>query len=106
MNLTAPSTSNLTAAEIVDWNWQKDPTFGSRGTIKWNVAVRNKSNQNIQNVKVEFTTYDKAGRLVSSTFAFVSAIPPGQSRSTNSFADLYGTEATARVHLGEVYFAN
>jgi hypothetical protein len=104
-DLGAPSTSNLGAAEIADWNWAKDPTFGGRGTIKWNVSVRNKSSQYIRNVKVELTTYDKNGKLVSSTFAFVEAIPPDQSRSTNSFADLYGTESTAKVQLGEVYFA-
>jgi len=105
-DLSAPSSSNLGAAEIVDWNWKKDPTFGSRGTIKWNVSVRNKSDRNIKNAKVEFATYDKTGKLVSSTFAFVDAIPAGQSRSTNSFADLYGNESTATVKLGEVYFAN
>jgi hypothetical protein len=105
-DLTAPTSSNLQAAEIADWNWQKDPTFGGRGTIKWNVVVRNKSDQNIRNAKVEFTTYDKNGKLVASTFAFVDAIPPGQSRSTNSFADFYGTEVTAKTQLGEVYFAN
>jgi hypothetical protein len=105
-DLKAPSTSNLGAAEIVDWSWQKDPSFGGRGTIKWNVLVRNKSSQNIRNVKVELTTYDKSGKLVSSTFAFVDAIPAGQSRSTNSFADFYGMESTAKIQLGEIYFAN
>src|SRR2546425_2108898 len=45
---------NLDAAEITHWNWRKDPDFGTRGTIKWDVQVRNKSSQNISSVKVEF----------------------------------------------------
>jgi hypothetical protein len=105
-DVSAPSSVNLDAAEIVDWNWQKDPRFGSRGTIKWNVQVRNKSTQNIRNVKVELTTYDKGGKLITSTFTFVDAIPPGEVRSSNSYADYYGTESTAKVQLGEVHFAH
>jgi hypothetical protein len=104
-DLAAPTYSNLAAAEIVDWNWQKDLSFGDRGTIKWNVRVRNKSTHNISSVKVDFTTYDAQGRLVSSTFTYVEAIPPGQTRSSNSFADLYRTEEKATVQIAEVRFA-
>ena len=39
------SSSNLAAAEIIGWNWRKDPSFGTKGTIKWNVQVRNKSSE-------------------------------------------------------------
>jgi len=88
-----------TYAEVVDWNWKKDPSFGTDGTIKWNVQIRNKSNQYFDNVRVEFTTYDASERLVSSTFTYVDAIPPGGTRSESSFADLYGTEEKATIQV-------
>lgn len=101
----APTTLNLDAAEITSMNWRKDPSFGTRGTIKWNVEVRNKSAQNIGTAKVEFSTYDSGGNLVSSTFTYVRAIPAGQSRADNSYADLYGTEQRAQARITEVRFA-
>jgi zinc-ribbon domain len=79
---TGPSNSSaINAAEITSWNWRPDPSFGTRGTIKWNVEVRNKSSRNIRDVKVEFSTYDSAGNLIATTFTFVNAIPPGQTSS-------------------------
>jgi hypothetical protein len=99
------TSANLDAAEIVDFNWRKDPNFGTRGTIKWNVQVRNKSSQNISAAKVEFTTYDGAGKLVATTFTYVSAIPAGQTRATESYADLYGTERRANAVVADVRFA-
>jgi hypothetical protein len=99
-----PSVENLDSAEVADWNWHADPIFGSRGTIKWNVEVHNKSTRNIRSAKVEFTTYDGGGKLVASTFAFVDAIPAGGTRGANSFADLYGTEKTALVRLSTVQY--
>lgn len=102
----AGRSSNLDAAEIVDFNWHKDPDFGTHGTIKWNVQVRNKSSQNIKNVRVEFTTYDAAEELVATTFTFVSAIPAGETRAESSFADLYNTEHNAKAVISEVYFGN
>jgi hypothetical protein len=99
-----PAAEDLGSVEIADWNWHADPLFGSRGTIKWNVEVHNRSTRNIRSVKVEFTTYDKGGKLVASTFAFVEAIPAGATRGTNSFADLYGTEKTATVQPSTVQY--
>jgi hypothetical protein len=99
------SDSTRNVVEVVDWNWQADAKFGTRGTIKWNVQVRNKSSQNIGSVKVEFATYDKEGKLISTTFTYVSAIPPGESRSSSSYADLYRTEKKATVKISNVYFA-
>lgn len=103
---TGIKSPNLAAAEIVDWNWQKDPTFAGRGTIKWNVQVRNKSSQYIGQVKIEFTTFDERNRLIASTFTFLDAIPPGEIRSTSSFADLYGTEKQATVQITDVQLSN
>lgn len=93
----------VSAAEIVDWNWMKDPDFGTEGAIRWNVEVKNSSSDHLREVKVEFVTYDRNGRLVSSNFTYVSNIPPGETRTDASFADLLGTEQDARVSIAGVY---
>ena len=105
-NINLSDSTNLNAAEISDFNWWKDSEFGTRGAIKWNVKIRNKSAQNIESAKVQFETYDKAGKLISSNFTYVNAIPSGQARSKESYADLYGIEKTANAQLVEVRFAH
>jgi len=100
------SAANLDAAEISDFNWSKDAEFGTKGTIKWNVKIGNKSSQNIEAAKVQFETYDEAGKLVSTNFTYVDAIPTGQTRSTESYADLYGTERTANAQIVEIRYAH
>jgi hypothetical protein len=50
-------------------------------------------------------TYDSSGKLVSTTFQFVSAIPPGETRSAASYADYYGTEIDAKIQVAEVHFS-
>lgn len=92
-------------AEIVDWNWRKDPSFGTRGTILWTVEVRNTSDRYMESVRVDMTTYDAGGGLVSSNFTYVTAIPPGETRSSQSYADLYRTEETARAVVASARFA-
>jgi len=102
-SLTMPDTSRpVVDAQIADWNWHAEPSFGTHGTIKWNVEVRNNSTKDIESAKVEFTTYDKAGKLVSSTYTYVDAIPAGGRRSEQSYADYYGTERNAAVQVIEV----
>src|SRR5581483_7616163 len=103
--LTAES-SNLEAAEIAEWNWQEDRDFGTQGTIKWNVQIKNRSSRNIATVRVEFTTYDRSSKLVATTFTYVKAIPAGGMRAEASYADLYGTEDTASVRITSVRFAD
>gem|GEM_PF-2920187 len=93
-------------AQVADWNWQSDPSFGTRGTIKWNVSVKNISEKPISVARVEFSTFDSSGKLITTTFTFVHAIPPGQTRSEESYADLYGNEAKAAVQLTDVDFAD
>ena len=90
------------AVEIEDWNWVADPSFGSNGAIKWNVKLRNNSDQYIDAVRVDFTTYDAAGKMVTTTSNYVRSIPPGGSRADNSYADYYGTEDKAEVQVASV----
>jgi hypothetical protein len=105
-NITGTSASNLSAAKLDDWSWNADPEFGTNGTIKWRVVVRNTSDRPIRNAKVDFTTYDANNKLLSSTFTYVDAIPAGQTRTDESYADLYGTEATADAVISEVHFGD
>lgn len=100
------ATANLASAEVVDFNWSADPNFGTRGVIKWNVQVKNKSNRNMSSVKVDLTTFDKDGKMVSTTSTYIRAIPAGQTRSDSSFADLYRTEKRASVVVSDVRFAD
>lgn len=96
----------LSAVEIVDWNWRSDPSFGKDGTIHWNAEVRNLSQRYIENVRLELTTYDAAGRLVASDFTYVGAIPPGGARSDKAYADYYGTEKRAELRVASVHFSD
>ena len=105
-NESTSAQSNLSSASIIDWNWSKDYDFGTKGVIKWNVEVSNKSDKYIEYVKVDFTTYDKNDRLVSSNFTFVKAIPPNQTRSESSYADLYDTETDAKIKITKVIFSD
>lgn len=98
--------TDLTKAEVADWNWSKDPDFGTRGTIKWNVTVKNNSDRHMAMVGVQFTSFDKDGKLVSTRTTYVSAIPSGQSRSEDSYADLYGTEVKANVVIESIRYAD
>lgn len=96
---------NLSAVEIVSWHWTPDPGFGVDGAVKWTVQLRNQSNRYIDNVEVELTTYDAAGNLITTHSTYVSAIPPGGTRSDESYADYYGTESNARIQVTGVNFA-
>jgi len=99
------SATELSSVRMSDWSWEADPAFGTRGTIKWRVVVQNLTQRAIDNVKVDFSSYDREGRLLTSTFTYVNAIPPGGSRSEESFADLYGTEARAAAEVTGVRFS-
>ena len=92
----------LSQAELVKMTWVKDREFGTSGTIKWNVQVKNNGQAYMRDAKVEFTTYDKQGSMVSTTFTYVQAIPPGGTRAESSFANLYGTEARASAKVVSV----
>ena len=99
------SAADLASVRISDWSWEADPDFGTRGTIKWRVVVQNLTQRAIDNVKVDFSSYDRQGRLLTSTFTYVNAIPPGGSRTDESFADLYGTEVRATAEVAGVRFS-
>ncbi|WDI86813.1 FxLYD domain-containing protein [Xanthomonas campestris] len=102
---SAQSSAALSSVKIEDWNWSVDPDFGTRGTVKWNASVRNLTEKYIENVRVELTTYDKDGKLITTKFTYVGAIPPAGTRSTESYADYYGTEGKASIQVTDVRLA-
>jgi len=102
---TTVTDDGTSSAEIVDWNWAKDPNFGGDGAVIWNVQIKNTSDRNIAAVRVQLTTYDAAGKLVTSDDTYVNAIPPGGTGSGKAYADYYGTEDKAEVRVVDVRFA-
>lgn len=94
--------ANLGAAEIVSSNWRADPAFGTEGAVIWTVEVRNTTSAELESVDIEFSTFDAAGKIVGAGFTFVGPIPPGETRSSESFADYYGTEVSARFQIASV----
>lgn len=97
--------ASLSSVKVDDWNWKKDPSFGTEGTIRWNVKITNLSEKYVESVKVELTTYDQSGKLITTEFTFVNSIPPGDTRSKQSFANYYGTEQKASLKVVNVRFA-
>jgi len=102
---TSGATAEEQVAEIEDWNWGADSSFAGRGAVIWNVKVKNKGSRPLSMVRVEMVTYDKSQKMISTDHTFVTAIPPGESRSSKSYADYYGTEHTAQAQIVDVTFA-
>lgn len=95
----------LPDTEIVDFTWRSDPSFGTDGTIRWVVEVRNNTNRYVDAVRVRFSTYDAQDNIISSTFAYVNNITPGGTSSNESFADYYGTEEGGRARIEETRYS-
>jgi hypothetical protein len=94
---------HLGAAQVTSSNWHVDPTFGGTGAVIWTVEVQNTSASELESVEVDFITYDANGQIVNVDFTFVGGpIPPGEKRSSESFADVYGTEANAQFQIASV----
>lgn len=103
---TGTSTEDMSKAQIADWSWESDPSTGSNGMIRWRVAVKNLSDRPMESVKVNLSTYDAAGKLLGSDFAFVDAIPPGETRTSEGIEDRYGTEQTAQTLVSDVRYSD
>jgi hypothetical protein len=89
----------LPRVEVADWNWRSRPDFGTRGTIEYTVSLRNNTDQYIDQIRVNFESYDASGSIITSTFSYVTGIPPYGTSSTSSYATYYGTEQRARISI-------
>ena len=91
----------LPPIEVASWNWRKDPGFGTDGAIIWNVELRNNTDRYLDLVRVNLTTYDQQGRIVTSDFMYVRGLSPGGVASSQGYATYYGTETRARIEVGD-----
>lgn len=87
--------------EIADWNWHTDPDFALRGSVIWNVEVRNNTDQYIGLVKVEFSTYDSSDKLITSDFTYVKGLSPGGTATGKGYATYFGQEKTGRIRIAQ-----
>lgn len=94
--------ANLGAVEIVSSDWRVDPESAAEGFIPWTVEVRNTSSSQLESVRIEFSTYDAAGKILGASFTFLGPIAPGAAQSANDVADYHGTEASAKFQVSSV----
>jgi hypothetical protein len=107
-SITAATPGEVATAQqsvkVSDWNWVRDPSFGTKGSVIWTVVVQNLTDKPIRNARIVFTSYDKSGHILASDFTFVGPIAPNGSQSTKSYADYFGSEDKASVQVAEVNF--
>ncbi|MEO8089878.1 MAG: FxLYD domain-containing protein [Gemmatimonadales bacterium] len=96
---TGSGVDNLGGAEIVSSDWQADATGK---VVNWSVQVRNTTSTELQDVAIEFSTYDATGKVVAGDMAFVGPIAPGETQSGESIAQYHGTEATAKFQVARI----
>lgn len=96
---TGPTAADV---EIVSWNWRADPDFGTDGSVVWTAEVRSNATEAIESVRLELTTYDASGSVLTNAYTFVSGIPANGRKSTESYATYFGTEERARIQVTDV----
>src|SRR5215218_7788973 len=95
-----------TGVQITTSNWHVDPGTDDDGGVAWLVEVKNNTSQVAELVEVDFTSYDAAGNVLETDFLFLGPIPPGETRTNESFASLAGTEASTEIQISQVEFSN
>lgn len=94
--------SAVASVEITSSAHYIDPDFGFDGAVIWVVEVRNNTNQLVESARIEFTSHDASGTILTSDFTFIGPIPAGETRASQSYATYLGTEATVGIKVGEV----
>ena len=85
--------------EIVSWNWYFDLSYGIDGSVIWDVKVRNNTGSYVEHLKIEFTTYDDSGKILTTDFTYVSDLSPGGTGSAKAFAPYFGREKRATIRI-------
>ena len=104
-----PATSGDKAPlQIVSWNWLKLPDhYGpKKAAVEVVVQVMNKTDRNIGMAQLEFSTFDRKGKIVSTDVFYADAIPAGGSRAAGGYMASYGTETVAKVDVIRVNFSD
>lgn len=96
---TTPEPVEKIPVKIESWNWYTDSDYGTKGSVRWTVEVKNISDTYIDNVKVKFATYDANGKIITSEFTYVDGLAPGGTSVRSSFATYFGTEKTAKIWI-------
>jgi List-Bact-rpt repeat protein len=101
----AQLSAGSSGVQITSSTYYVDPEFGSEGAIIWVAEARNNTNQTVQSADIEFTSHDGSGQVLASDVTFVGPIPPGETRASQSLADLLGTEASVDIRVSDIQFA-
>jgi hypothetical protein len=97
---------NQGEVKIANSNWKILPNYyGDQGAIEYTVVVENLSSKYIEDVKIEITSYDNKGNVITSDYTFVTTIPPGQKRSRTKNLDFYGSEKKLSFQILDLTFA-
>lgn len=83
--------------KIESWRWEADPNFTSDGAVIFTAVVRNTSSNPIRSVRLEFTSFDAAGRILDTQSDYATGLPPGGTASSKGYATYFGTEKTATL---------
>lgn len=89
----------LPALEVTSWNWHADPDFGVDGSVVWNAEVQNNTGNYIEQVRLEFSSYDAEGNIVTQDTSYASGLSPGGTASTKGYATYYGQEDKGRLRI-------
>lgn len=87
------------AVEVQSSKFHIDKEFAGEGAVVWTANVRNFSDQYIEKVRVEFTTFDDSDRIVTTDVGFASGLAPGGSAATKGYATYFGTEVKGSVRV-------
>ena len=87
--------------KIKSLNWRADHTFTSGGAVIWSTEVANLSNKYLDSVRVEFTTYDIHGKIITSDTGYASGLKPYGSASQTGYATYFGAEHSAKIRVVE-----
>lgn len=90
---------SLPEFEIESWRWEKDRDFAGRGTVIYTAVIRNNTGTYRPRLRVEFTTFDRDGRVMDTDFTFATGLSPGGTSSIKGYAVYYGGEADADLQL-------
>lgn len=84
---------------IDTWSWYRDSDFAGTGAVIWTAVVKNRSSDYVESVRVEFTSFDAAGRVVDTDWGIATGLAPGGTASAKGYATYFGTEKTASLRI-------
>ena len=65
----------------------------------YTVEVKNNTSDYIRNVRVQFTSYDAAGKIIDTDWTYVTGLSPGGTASGKEYATYFGREKEAGMRI-------